>query len=206
MTQNDPFAGLQQVPSFTLTSNDLTEGAAMPLAQMSGELGVIDGKDISPHLAWTGAPHGTRSYALTMYCPDTPSGSGFWHWAVVDLPDSTKELPSGAGDAKAPQLPGHAFHLPNDTRVSGYLGAGPDAADGPHRYYFVVHALDIRKIELEAYSTPAWLGLYINDHVIARASLMVTAEIAGVVNVGLTTDYLTGEGVLKTSSLTGRIE
>lgn len=206
MAQNDPFAGLLEVPSFTLTSSDLTAGEPMPLPQMSGELGVEDGKDIPPHLAWSGAPRATRSYAVTMYCPDTPTGSGFWHWAVVDLPDSTTELPTGAGDAKAPQLPGHAFQLPNDTRVSGYLGAGPDAADGPHRYFFVVHALDVRKVEVEAYSTPAWLGLYLEGHTLARATLMVTAEIAGVLHVPFHTDYRTGDGVLKVGGLTGMIK
>jgi phosphatidylethanolamine-binding protein (PEBP) family uncharacterized protein len=85
---NDPFARLPVVPSFTVTSTDVTDGQALPPAQMSGIFGVPGGRDLSPHLSWSGAPAETRSYTVTMYDPDAPSGSGFWHWAVADIPAS----------------------------------------------------------------------------------------------------------------------
>ena len=93
---NDPFARLPVVPSFTVTSTDVTDGQALPLAQMSAIFGVPGGKDLSPQLSWSGAPAETKSYTVTMYDPDAPSGSGFWHWAVADIPASVTGLPTGA--------------------------------------------------------------------------------------------------------------
>ena len=99
---NDPFARLPVVPSFTVTSTDVTDGQALPPAQMSGIFGVPGGEDLSPQLSWSGAPAETRSYTVTMYDPDAPSGSGFWHWAVADIPASVTGLPAGAGEGTAP--------------------------------------------------------------------------------------------------------
>jgi phosphatidylethanolamine-binding protein (PEBP) family uncharacterized protein len=83
---NDPFWRLPVVPSFTVTSTDVTDGQALPPAQMSGIFEVPGGKDLSPQLSWSGAPAETKSYTVTMYDPDAPSGSGFWHWALADIP------------------------------------------------------------------------------------------------------------------------
>jgi hypothetical protein len=80
---NDPFWRLPVVPSFTVTSTDVTDGQTLPPAQMSGIFEVPGGKDVSPQLSWSGAPAETKSYTVTMYDPDAPSGSGFWHWAAV---------------------------------------------------------------------------------------------------------------------------
>jgi hypothetical protein len=102
---NDPFWRLPVVPSFTLTSTDITDGEALPPAQMSGIFGVPGGKDISPQLSWSGAPAETKSYTVTMYDPDAPSGSGFWHWALADIPASVTGLPTGAGDSSGEHLP-----------------------------------------------------------------------------------------------------
>lgn len=93
---NDPFARLPVVPSFTVTSTDVTDGQALPLAQMSAIFGVPGGKDLSPQLSWSGAPAETKSYTVTMYDPDAPSGSGFWHWAAADIPASVTGFPTGA--------------------------------------------------------------------------------------------------------------
>src|ERR1035437_9298770 len=121
-TMNDPFWRLPVVPSFTVTSTDVTDGQALPPAQMSGIFGVPGGEDISPQLSWSGAPAETKSYTVTMYDPDVPSGSGFWHWALADIPASVTGLPTGAGDGTGEHLPAGAFHftaaLPNDARRS----------------------------------------------------------------------------------------
>src|ERR1700748_861003 len=112
-TMNDPFAHLPVVPRFTVTSTDVIDGQRLPPAQMSGIFGVPGGKDLSPQLSWSGAPAETKSYTVTMYDPDAPSGSGFWHWAVADIPASVTGLASGAGNGTGEQLPTGAFNLPN---------------------------------------------------------------------------------------------
>ncbi|WP_407674933.1 YbhB/YbcL family Raf kinase inhibitor-like protein [Nonomuraea fuscirosea] len=171
---NNPFARLPEVPSFTVTSTTLADGAPWPAAQMSA--GVPGGKDISPQLSWSGAPEGTKSYAVTVYDPDAPTGSGFWHWAVADIPATVTEVPEGAGDDTGSGLPEGAYQLPNDARVARYLGAAPPAGHGPHRYFVVVHALGTDAIGVPADATPAYLGFTIAGHVLARAVLTATAE------------------------------
>ncbi|WP_410592272.1 YbhB/YbcL family Raf kinase inhibitor-like protein [Amycolatopsis sp. lyj-23] len=169
---NDPFARLPEVPSFTVTSTTITEGAALPAEHRSG-------KDRSPQLSWRGAPAGTKSYAVTVYDPDAPTGSGFWHWAVADIPATVTELPEGAGDPTGSGLPEGAFQLPGDTREARFLGAAPPAGHGPHRYFFVVHALDVASIGVPADATPAVLGFTMAGHVLGRAVLTATAETPG---------------------------
>lgn len=123
MNANDPFARLPEAASFTVTSSNVTAGAAWPLQQHAS--GLPGGKDISPQLSWGGAPSETKSYAVTVYDPDAPTGSGFWHWAVVDIPATTTELPEGAGDDVGSCLPDGAYQLPNDARAARFIGAAP---------------------------------------------------------------------------------
>lgn len=177
MNDNDPFAQLPDVPSFTVTSTTLEDGGTVPAAQMSGIVGVPGGKDISPQLSWRGAPEGTKSYAVTVYDPDAPTGSGFWHWAVADIPAHTTQLGEGAGDDSGAGLPTGAFQLPNDARLARFVGAAPPPGHGPHRYFVVVHALDVDHIGVPADGTPAYLGFTMASHLLARAVLTVTAEI-----------------------------
>ena len=181
---NDPFARLPVVPSFTVTSTDVTDGQPLPAAQMSGIFEVPGGKDLSPQLSWSGAPAETRSYTVTMYDPDAPSGSGFWHWAVADIPPSVTGLPTGAGDVTGEHLPAGAVQLPNDARWACFIGAGPPPGDGRHRYVIVVQALGIEKVgqlqlPVQADSTPALLGFSINisGHLLARAVIIPWAEV-----------------------------
>ncbi|MGK3209214.1 YbhB/YbcL family Raf kinase inhibitor-like protein [Amycolatopsis sp. MEPSY49] len=176
MTVNDPFARLPEAAAFSVTSRTVADGAAWPLAQRSGTTG---GKDISPHLSWSGAPEGTKSYAVTVYDPDAPTGSGFWHWAVADIPATVTELPEGAGDDTGAGLPEGAFQLPNDARATRFLGAAPPAGHGPHRYFVVVHALDVDTIGVPADATPAVLGFTMASHILGRAVLTATAETTG---------------------------
>ncbi|WP_433330977.1 YbhB/YbcL family Raf kinase inhibitor-like protein [Spirillospora sp. CA-294931] len=174
MTANNPFARLPEAASFTVTSTVVTDGAAWQPEQVSA--GIPGGKDLSPQLSWSGAPEGTKSYAVTVYDPDAPTGSGFWHWAVADIPATTTELPEGAGDDTGSGLPEGAFQLPNDARTARFLGAAPPAGHGPHRYFIVVHALDVESIGVPADATPAYLGFTMSGHILGRAVLTATAE------------------------------
>ena len=176
MSANDPFAHLPEAAAFVVTSKTVTEGAALPPAQFSGIFGVPGGQDLSPQLSWSGAPDGTKSYAVTVYDPDAPTGSGFWHWAVADIPATVTELPEGAGDDTGAGLPAGAFQLPNDARAPRYLGAAPPAGHGPHRYFVVVHALDVGASGGPADATPALLGFSMTGHILGRAGLTATAE------------------------------
>ncbi|MEU6251595.1 YbhB/YbcL family Raf kinase inhibitor-like protein [Streptomyces sp. NPDC047043] len=176
MTANNPFARLPEVPGFTVTSTTLTDGGQVPAEQYSGIFGVPGGKDASPQLSWSGAPEGTKSYAVTVYDPDAPTGSGFWHWAVADIPADVTALDEGAGDDAGSGLPEGAYQLPNDARAARFIGAAPPAGHGPHRYVVVVHALDVEQIGVPAEATPAFLGFNIAGHILGRAVLTVTGE------------------------------
>lgn len=174
---DDPFARLPEAPAFTVTSTTVKDGGTLPAEMMSGAFGVPGGRDLSPQLSWSGAPEGTRSYAVTMFDPDAPTMSGFWHWAVANIPADVTELPEGAGDDTGAGLPAGAYQLPNDARAARFVGAAPPAGHGPHRYVIVVHALDVEDIGVPAEGTPAYLGFTIAGHILGRAVLTATAEI-----------------------------
>ena len=171
----DPYAHLPQVPSFPVTSTDVSDGGTLAMPHVSGVMGA-GGEDRSPQLSWSGFPEGTRSFAVTVYDPDAPTASGFWHWAVANIPASVTELPSGAGDKDAPRLPDGAVQLRNDGGFAGYVGAAPPAGHGPHRYFVVVHAVDTETLDVTADTTPAVLGFNLFFHTLARATLVVTYE------------------------------
>ncbi|MER7556388.1 YbhB/YbcL family Raf kinase inhibitor-like protein [Nocardioides sp. NPDC126508] len=176
MTENDPFARLPEVPAFTLTSTTVANGEAFPAAQMSGIFGVPGGEDRSPQLAWSGAPEGTKSFAVTVYDPDAPTGSGFWHWAVANIPAEVGSLPEGAGDETGALLPAPAFQLPNDARAARFIGAAPPPGHGTHRYFITVHALDVADLGIPEDATPAYLGFTMASHILGRGVLQVTAS------------------------------
>lgn len=167
-----PHDFLPQVPSFTLTSTDIADGETLPEAQRSGAFGVPGGRDVSPQLSWSGAPEETRSYAVTCYDPDAPTGSGFWHWAVANIPASVTELPTDAGAVGGAGLPDGAVMLANDAGMKGFVGAGPPPGHGEHRYYFTVHAVGVSALELPESATPAFLGFNLFSNTLARASLV----------------------------------
>lgn len=163
-----PYDVIADVPSFTLTSTDLTDGAEMPTAQVSAGSG---GDDVSPQLSWSGFPAETKSFAVTMYDPDAPTASGFWHWSVANLPASVTSLTSGAST----DLPG-GVTLRNDGGGLDYTGAAPPPGHGVHHYYVAVHAVDVEALEVDATASPAYLGFNLHFQTLARAVLMVTYE------------------------------
>ena len=169
---NDHFARLPEVPTFQVTSTTLVDGGTMPPRSMSGIFGVPGGEDISPQLSWSGAPSGTKSYAVTAYDPDAPTGSGFWHWLVIDIPASVTELPSGAGSEGGPGLPEGAFSVRNDYGTKDFGGAAPPAGDPAHRYVFAVHALDTEKLGIDSDVSPAVAGFNLRFHTIARGLIV----------------------------------
>ncbi|GAB3268460.1 hypothetical protein GCM10027449_01800 [Sinomonas notoginsengisoli] len=177
MSGNDPFDRIPEKAAFTVTSSTVNGGEAWPEPQYSGAFGVPGGQDISPQLSWSGAPEGTKSYAVTVYDPDAPTQSGFWHWAVANIPASVTELPEGAGTATGEDMPDGAIQLKNDGGTPQFVGAAPPAGHGMHRYFIVVHALDTEDIGVNGDSSPAFLGFNMFSHTLGRAMIIVTAEI-----------------------------
>ena len=170
-----PHEHLPEVPSFTVTSTDITDGGRLPDPHASSVFGVTGGEDVSPQLSWSGAPEGTKSYTVTCYDPDAPTGSGFWHWAVANIPVGVTELPTGAGTPGA-ELPAGALALANDAGTKGYVGAGPPPGHGEHRYFFTVHAVDVAELELPETASPAFLGFNLFSHTLGRATVVGVFE------------------------------
>lgn len=171
----DPYADLPQVPEFDLTSQNMTHNAPLDTAQASGRMGA-GGRDESPQLSWSGFPEGTKSFAVTVYDPDAPTASGFWHWAVFDLPVTTTSLPAGAGTEDSGLLPAGATQLRNDGGFAGFVGAAPPEGHGPHHYHVVVHAVDVETLDIPVEATPAYLGFTLFSHTVGRARLIGTFE------------------------------
>jgi Raf kinase inhibitor-like YbhB/YbcL family protein len=170
----NPYEDLPSVASFEVTSTDLADGQALKAPQVSGVMGA-GGEDTSPQLSWSGAPEGTQSYAVTVYDPDAPTASGFWHWAVFNIPADVTELAAGASKAG---LPDGAVQLNNDARFPGYVGAAPPAGHGPHHYYVVVHAVDVPSLDIPEEATPAYLGFNLFSHTLGRATIVGTYEVS----------------------------
>ncbi len=176
MSDYNPYDSLPQVASFELTSDDVKNGAQLPQPQVSGIFGA-GGEDVSPQLAWSGFPESTRSFAVTCYDPEAPTASGFWHWAVADLPGSVTELARGAGDEEGKLLPAGSFQLRNDGGMARYIGAAPPDGHGKHHYYFVVHAVDVESLGIGKDATPAFLGFNLFSHTLARATIVCWYEV-----------------------------
>lgn len=170
-----PYDAIGSVPTFELTSDDLADGARLAVPQASGRMGA-GGEDRSPQLSWSGFPADTKSFVITAFDPDAPTASGFWHWAVADLPLSTTSLPDGAGAEDGSGLPAGALQLRNDAGFAGYVGAAPPPGHGPHRYYFAVHAVDVESLGIPAEASCAFLGFNLFSHSVGRAVIMGTWE------------------------------
>ncbi|MGD9623684.1 MAG: YbhB/YbcL family Raf kinase inhibitor-like protein [Arcobacter sp.] len=151
--------------NFTLSSSDL-EGQ-LTSKQVFNGFGCT-GENISPELSWKDAPKGTKSFAVTVYDPDAPTGSGWWHWLVFDIPKDKFTLPRGFGNSESKDI----IQSITDYGKSGFGGACPPIGDKAHRYEFTVYALDIETLGLDKNANPALVGFYLNSHSLAKASLI----------------------------------
>jgi Raf kinase inhibitor-like YbhB/YbcL family protein len=154
---------------FTLTSGDL-QGQLTEMQVYSG-FG-CSGKNISPSLKWTGAPANTKSFAINVYDPDAPTGSGWWHWVVFNIPADINALQTGAGNLQKSLAPKGSVQSVTDYGKPGFGGACPPAGDKPHRYIFTVYALDVAKLDAGENTPPAMVGFLLNQHALAKASLI----------------------------------
>ncbi|GAB3257009.1 YbhB/YbcL family Raf kinase inhibitor-like protein [Chitinimonas naiadis] len=162
-------SALAQAGEFTLISTDIAEGKTMGAAQVFKGFG-CEGGNVSPQLAWAGAPAGTKSFAVTAYDPDAPTGSGWWHWTVVNLPASSHALATGAGSAGG-ALPKGAVQGRTDYGQPGFGGACPPVGDKPHRYQFTVWALKVDKLDIDANASGALVGYMLRANTLGEAKL-----------------------------------
>ena len=131
-----------------------------------------DGGNVSPAVSWSGAPAGTKSFAVTIYDPDAPSGSGWWHWTVFDIPPTATNLAAGAGNPEGKGLPAGAMQGRTDFGSNGFGGACPPPGDRPHRYILTVYALKTGRLPLDASAPGAMVGYYLNANVLAKARIV----------------------------------
>jgi hypothetical protein len=158
---------------FQVTSADVEQGKTLKPAQVFNGMGCT-GQNTSPALSWSGAPAGTKSFAVTVYDPDAPTGSGWWHWVVYNIPATTTSLPSGAGDASKNLLPAGAVQGNTDFGAPGYGGACPPPGDKAHHYFITVYALNVDKIDVPAGATAAYVGFNLHAHEVGKALLTAT--------------------------------
>jgi Raf kinase inhibitor-like YbhB/YbcL family protein len=155
--------------TFTLTSPDIAPGGRIAEAQVFNSFG-CKGGNVSPALAWSNAPEGTKSFAVLVHDPDAPTGSGWWHWLVYNIPASTSSLAAGAGDAQKNLLPAGAVQGRTDFGSAGYGGPCPPPGK-PHHYHFRLYALKVAKLDLPADASAAMLGFNVHAQSLGSAEL-----------------------------------
>lgn len=156
--------------TFTLKSRDI--GGQATEKQVFNGFG-CSGANISPQLSWENPPDGTKSFAVTMYDPDAPTGSGWWHWLMFDIPATTRELPTNAGDVTQNLAPKGAIQSITDFGIRGYGGPCPPPGHGRHQYIITVYALKVEKLGLDSTATPALVGFNLNANTIQKASIIM---------------------------------
>ena len=160
--------------TLTVSSNSFSDGDYLDNERVLSEaygFGCAGGNR-SPHLRWEGAPAGTRSFTVTCYDPDAPTGSGFWHWVVANIPANVTELAEGAGDLANGKLPAGALAVRNDAGKADYAGPCPPQGDHPHRYIFTVHAVSAEQLPVTADTSPAVVGFNLHFTSLEKAEIM----------------------------------
>jgi len=162
---------------FLLSANVMAEGFTVSSPDIQGQIADAQvfnsfgcsGKNISPQLSWKNAPAGTKSFAITAYDPDAPTGSGWWHWVVFNIPQTADSVKTGASNTA---MPAGAIESITSYGSKGFGGACPPEGDKPHRYIFTAYALDTEKLEQTSDARPELIGFFLNSHAIAKASIM----------------------------------
>lgn len=160
--------------SLILTSESFRDGEILDVRHVLSEafgFGCTGG-NLSPQLGWSGVPTGTESFAVTCFDPDAPTGSGFWHWVVVNIPSTVHALELGAGDPGAGKMPAGALEVRTDFGKPGYGGPCPPQGANVHRYVFTVHAVGLKTLPVTADTSAAVVGFYLNFNTLAKASLI----------------------------------
>jgi Raf kinase inhibitor-like YbhB/YbcL family protein len=163
------YAGIACAGEFTLKSDQL--GGQLTIDQVYSGFGCT-GKNISPQLKWVNAPRSAKSFALTVYDPDAPTGSGWWHWVIFNIPADATELVANAGDPQKNVAPKGSVQSVTDFGKTGFGGPCPPPGDKPHRYIFTLFALDVPKLDADEKTNPALVGFMLNGHAIGKASLV----------------------------------
>ena len=165
----NPYDLLPKVPSFTVTSEDVSDGQPLKDDQVAAK------GNTSPQLSWSDVPEGTKSFTVTCFDPDAPTPSGFWHWVLVDLPADCTSLDTGAG-AEGASLPGNAFMCRNDAGSKAFTGAAPPQGDQVHRYFFVVHAVTEDSLGVDSDASPAVVSFNLAFKTAGRAIIQGTYQ------------------------------
>jgi len=162
-------ASVSSAADFTVASRDVAPDKPVANDFIFSSFGCSGGNH-SPELHWSGAPAGTQSFALSIYDPDAPTGSGWWHWFIVNLPANTMSLERDAGKADGSKLPAGAQQIATDFGTKGYGGPCPPAGDKPHRYIVTVYALKVPKLDIPATATAALAGFNVNANALGKAT------------------------------------
>jgi Raf kinase inhibitor-like YbhB/YbcL family protein len=158
-------------PALVVTSSDIKNGGKISDEQVFNSFGCT-GQNISPAVSWSGAPKETKSFAVELYDPDAPTGSGWWHWVVFNIPADTTSLPKNAGDPKANLMPAGAVQSRTDFGTPGYGGPCPPKGDKPHHYHLQVFAVDVDKLDADANASAAAVGFNLHFHTLAKGELV----------------------------------
>jgi Raf kinase inhibitor-like YbhB/YbcL family protein len=148
---------------FKLTSKDFKDGGTLADKQAFNSFGCT-GENVSPQLEWSNPPAGTKSFALMVHDPDAPTGSGWWHWVVYNIPADATSIPAGG------PLPKGAVQGKTDFGTPGYGGPCPPPG-GPHHYNFTLFALKVDKLDVPADATAAFVGYNVNANALGKAKL-----------------------------------
>ena len=159
-----------QTPQFRLSSPAFRPGGTVKIEQVFNGFGCTGG-NISPELSWSNAPAGTKSFAVTMYDPDAPTGSGWWHWVIFNIPANVTKLAAGSGDPGKNSAPPGSIQSRTDFGTAGYGGPCPPAGHKPHRYIFTVFALKVDKLDADANASGAMAGFFLNANALGKASI-----------------------------------